>query len=144
MADQQPNKEDISHTLYREVHPSGLAPEISAGHTTSQASSATFGQWLRECLGGGTEEDQRARRQKLGSLVGINGFDLGRVMDGEPVFPLDSDHVQRVATGLLEMGLITDPKDAWAAAGWDGADTTEASDYIVPPSQIVRSMRGNT
>ena len=143
MADEQP-KEDISHTLYREVHPSGLAPEISAGHTTGQASGAAFGQWLRERLGGGTEEEQRARRQKLGSLVGISGFDLGRVMDGEPVFPLDSDHVQRLATGLLEMNLITDPKDAWTAAGWDAEETSDDSDYIVPPSQIVRSMRGNT
>ncbi len=144
MADQQPNKEDISHALYREVHASGLAPEISSGRTVSMETTAAFGQWLHAQLGAGTDEEQRARRQQLGALSGISGFDLGRLMDGEPVFPLDSDHVQRLATALLEMRVITEPNEVWIAAGWDGAGTEAASDYIVPPSQIVRSMSGNT
>ncbi len=144
MADQQPNKEDISHTLYREVHASGLGPELSTARPVSQASTAAFGQWLHAQLGGGTEEELRGKRQQLGALSGISGFDLGRLMQGEPVFPLDSDHIQRLATALLEMRLISEPNEIWAAAGWNETGGEGTSDYIVPPSQVVRSMSGNT
>lgn len=142
MANEQ-SKADASHDLYRTVHPSGLAPEVTVGRTVSMETTAAFGQWLHAQLGGGTEEEQRARRQQIGALSGISGFDLGRLMQGEPVFPLDSNHIQRIATALLEMRLISEPSEVWAAAGWEGADATDASDYIVPPSQILRSMSGN-
>lgn len=138
-------KEDISHSVYRQVNPSGLASEVSAGRAASPATTAAFGQWLGERLGGGTEEEQRARRQHLGTLSGIGAFDLGRLIEGQVTFPFDADHIQRLATALLEMGAVAAPKDVWAAAGWDTVGTAEASsDYIVPPSQIVGSMRGET
>lgn len=141
--EKEQRKADASHDLYRSVHASGLGPELSAGRTVSIETTAAFGQWLHAQLGGGTEEEQRAKRQQIGALSGISGFDLGRLMEGEPVFPLDSNHVQRLATALLEMRLIANPNEVWAAAGWEGADAAGASDYIVPPSQIVRSMSGN-
>lgn len=143
MADEQA-KAESSHTLYRQVNPAGIAPEVSAGRTVSQGATAAFGQWLHDLLGGGTEEEQRARRQHVASLSGLSAFDLGRLMEGQPVFPLDSDHIQRIASTLLEMRLITEPNAVWAAAGWGGAGEDDASDYIVPPSQIVRTMSGST
>jgi len=143
MADEQP-KADNSHALYHQVNPSGLASELSAGQTVTPEQTAAFGQWLHGRLHGGTEEDERARRQQVASLSGISAFDLGRLMEGQPMIPLDPDHVQRLATALVEMRVISEPGEVWAAAGLEAVEGDEDSDYLVPPSRIAGAMSGNT
>ena len=60
-------------------------------------------------------------------------------MDGHPLFRLDTDHVQRIATALVEAQVIPQADEVWKAI----APEAGSSDYIVPPAQVVRAMSDN-
>lgn len=118
---------------YKQVHAAGLAPEIASGAAGKLSNAASFGGWLAERLGTNTTDHER-----LAALSGVTPDDLTRLLQGQAMFPLDADHIQRFATALLELHIVNNPADVWMAAGY------EDSDYIVPPSQIVQSMSGTT
>ncbi len=116
---------------YKQVLPAGLAPEVTAGSGATVATTAAFGRWLRGQL------TADGSREQVAGLSGMEPWDFSQMLDGHSQFSLDADHVQRIATALLELGLVTNPALVWEAAGYD------QTDYIVPPAQVVQSMSGN-
>lgn len=131
MAEEEQNAAEGTH--YKQVLPAGLAPELASGASGQLGNAAMLGAWLRERLNAASVPSER-----LAALSGVAPADLARLLEGEAAFPLDADHLQRFATALVELRVVTHPAQVWEAAGF--AD----SEYIVPPSQIVQSMSGTT
>lgn len=114
---------------YKQVAPAGIAPEVTSGTGASRETILAFGQWLGLKLSTG-----EGSRERVATLSGLSINDLTALVEGRPMFPLDTDHIQRLSTALIETGLVTQASDVWEAAGLG------ASDYIIAPGQIVRSM----
>ena len=118
-------------TVYKQVAPAGLAVELTADSPVAAGTPPALGRWLTEKLGA-----DDALRDRVATLSGLSVSDLTSLMEGHPLFRLDTDHIQRIATALVEAQVIRQAEEVWAALG-AGA---EASDYIVPPAQIVQAM----
>ena len=131
MAEESRNTDKNAH--YKMVQPSGLAAEVASGEAGRLGNARSFGSWLKEKL-----ESADADRNEVALLSGVTPNDLDWLFKGQALFPLDSDHLQRFATALLELHIVDAPDQVWQAAGFD------ASDYITPPSEVVRSMSGTT
>ncbi len=129
MAEEEQNVAEGVHDKL--VLPSGLAAEVASSTARQQGDPATFAAWLRDRLGAASVPPDR-----LAALSGVAPADMARLLDGQPAFPLDVDHLQRLATALIELHVVTNPAQAWEAAGF--AD----SEYIVPPVLIVQTMSG--
>lgn len=131
MAEESRNTDKNAH--YKMVQPSGLAAEVASGEKGKLGDAALFGTWLKEKL-----DSASADRNEFTLLSGVTPNDLDWLFKGQALFPLDADHLQRFATALLEMGILDKPDQLWQAAGFD------TSDYITPPSEVVRSLSGTT
>lgn len=131
--------EDASNTttgaVYRQIAPAGLAAEVTAGDSVAAETVTALGRWLTEKLAASP-----AARERVATLSGLAGSDLTALMDGHPQFRLDTDHVQRIATALVEAQVIPQADEVWQAIG-SGAG---ASDYILPPGQVVQAMSDNS
>ena len=119
-------------TVYHQVAPAGVASEVTSENPPERA--AALGQWLTEKLGTHSED-----RERVATLSGISLGDLTSLMEGHPLFQLDTDHVQRIATALVEARIIVQADEVWNAIGSDAG----ASDYLLPPTQVVQAMSDN-
>lgn len=131
MAEEPRNTDDNAH--YKMVQPSGLATEVASGADGKLGNAASFGGWLKERL-----ESTRADHNQLALLSGVTPDELAWLVKGQAMFLLDADHLQRFATALLELHIVNTPDQVWQAAGFDN------SEYITPPSEVVRTMSGTT
>jgi hypothetical protein len=131
MAEEAKNIGDTTH--YKQTLPSGLAAEIASEGAGRVGDAGAFGPWLKERL-----DAASASPAQLALLSGVTAGDLTQLLAGQSVFALDADHLQRFATALGEMGVVSDTSVVWTAAGF------EDSDYILPPTQVVQSMSGTT
>jgi len=122
-------------TVYRQVAPAGVAAEVTADDPVAAETVTALGRWLTEKLAGSP-----AAREHVATLSGLAVSDLAALMDGHPLFRLDTDHVQRIATALVEAQVIPQADEVWKAIGSEAG----ASDYILPPGQVVRAMSGNS
>ena len=121
--------------VYKQVAPAGLAAEVTANDPVAPETVTALSRWLTETLAGSA-----ALRDRIAALSGLAVSDLTSLMDGHPLFRLDTDHIQRIATALVEAQVISHTDEVWKAIGTE----TGSSDYIVPPAQILRAMSGNT
>lgn len=117
--------------VYKQVAPSGLAAEVDAEKPISPETVTALGNWLATTLGSSPET-----RERVAVLSGIPVSDLTSLIDGHPLFRLDTDHIQKIATALVEAQIIPHGDEVWKAIASD----TDASDYIVPPTQILQAM----
>lgn len=122
-------------TVYKQVAPAGVAAEVTADEPVVSETVRALGQWLTEKLGA-----DPAVRERVATLSGLSVSDLTALIDGHPPFRLDTDHMQRLATALVEAQIIAHGDEIWKAVG-AGAP---ASDYLLPPPQVVQAMSGNT
>lgn len=121
--------------VYKQVGPSGLAAEVTADDPVKPETITALGRWLTEKLAANP-----AARDHVASLSGLSLADLAGLMDGHPLFPLDTDHLQRIATALVEAQVIPHAEEVWKAIGSE-ADT---SDYVLPPAQVLRAMSSSS
>jgi len=122
-------------TVYHQVAPAGLAAEVTADDPVAAGAVAALGHWLTEKLAASP-----AARERVATLSGLAVSDLTALMEGHPLFRLDTDHVQRIATALVEAQVIPQADEVWKAMG----TASGSSDYIVAPAQVVRTMSGNS
>jgi hypothetical protein len=138
MADETLKAEETSKTpggtVYHQVAPAGVAAEVTADDPVAAGAVAALGRWLTEKLAASP-----AARERVATLSGLSATDLTALMDGHPLFRLDTDHVQRIATALVEAQVIPQADEVWEAMGSEAGP----SEYIVPPTQVVRAMSGN-
>ncbi len=137
MAEETQKIEDLKVTsgeVYKQVAPAGLAAEITADNAVAPETVTALGHWLTDKLTANPTAQER-----VATLSGISGSDLASLMDGHPLFRLDTDHVQRIATALVEAQVIPHAEEVWNAMAADSG----ASDYLVPPTQVVQAMSGN-
>ena len=120
-------------TVYKQVAPAGVASEVTAENPPETA--AALGRWLTELLGANSET-----RERIATLSGISLSDLTSLMEGNPLFRLDTDHVQRIATALVEARIIAQADEVWNAI----SSEVGASDYVLPPMQVVQAMSDNS
>lgn len=121
-------------TVYKQIAPAGVASEVTADRPVAAEAAAALGRWLTEKLAAGP-----AVRDRVAALSGLAVSDLTALMDGHPLFRLDTDHVQRIATALVEAQVIPQADEVWQAMGSEAG----SSDYIMPPAQVVRAMSDN-
>jgi hypothetical protein len=121
-------------TVYKQVAPAGLASEVTADDPVTPETISALGRWLAEKLAG-----TPGSKERIAALSGLSVSELDSLINGHPLFPLDTDHVQRLATALVEAQIIPHAEEVWNAIG-DGA---ASSDYLVPPAEIVRAMSDN-
>lgn len=121
-------------TVYEQIAPAGLAAEVTADNPVAAKTVTSLGRWLTEKLAASP-----AARERVATLSGLSVSDLTALMDGHPLFRLDTDHVQRIATALVETQVISQADEVWNAIASDAG----ASDYILPPAQVVQAMSGN-
>ncbi len=121
-------------TVYHQVAPAGLAAEVTADSPVAAEAVTALGRWLTEKLATGP-----AVRDRVATLSGLSATDLTALMDGHPLFRVDTDHVQRIATALVEAQVIPHADEVWNAMGSESG----SSDYIIPPTQVVRAMSDN-
>ena len=117
--------------VYKQVAPSGLASEITADNPVAPETVAALGRWLAQTL-------PAEARERVATLSGISQGDLASLLEGHPLFRLDTDHLQRLATALVEAQVIPHADALWQAIGFEA----DSSDYLVPPTQIVQAMSG--
>lgn len=122
-------------TVYKQVASAGLAAEVTGSDPVAPETITSLGRWLTEKLAGNAEAQDR-----VATLSGLSMSDLTALMDGHPLFPLDTDHVQRIATALVEAQVISEATEVWNAISAPAA----SSDYILPPGQVVQAMSGNS
>lgn len=115
--------------VYKQVAPAGVATEVTSQN--SDDASGALGRWLSEKLAGNAEA-----RERVATLSGFSVTDLTALMEGHSPFPLDTDHVQRLATALTEAQVVAHADEVWQALG------SGSTDYVLPPSQVVSSMSG--
>lgn len=120
-------------TVYHQVAPAGVAAEVTAENPPE--TTAALGRWLAEKLGTHSEG-----RERVATLSGISLGDLTSLMEGHPLFRLDTDHVQRIATALVEARIIAQADEVWNAIGSDAG----SSEYLLPPMQVVQAMSDNS
>ena len=120
---------DPSSAVYKPAAPAGLASEITAGLALPAGAADAFGGWLKEKLASGSDV-----REGVVAHSGLAAAELSSLAAGQSDTPLNRDHIQRIASALVEMGLISHADEAWNAAGLG------SSDYLVPPGQIVQAM----
>jgi hypothetical protein len=128
------NAEMPGSAVYRQVAPAGLAAEVTAEDPAAGGTAAALGRFLTETLAGDPES-----RERVAALSGLAVSDLASLMDGHPLFPLDTDHVQRIATALVEAQVIPHADVVWKAI-----PPSSSADYILPPAQVVQAMSGNS
>lgn len=121
-------------TVYRQIAPAGVASEVTADNPVAAQTVAALGRFLTEKLGA-----DPALRERVAALSGLSLTDLASLMAGHPLFPLNTDHLQRIATALTETQVIGQTDEVWTALG----SNAEASDYILPPTQVVQAMSDN-
>ena len=119
-------------TVYRQIAPAGLASEVTADNPAASGTAAALGHWLTETLGA-----DLAVQDRVATLRGLSVSDLTALMEGHPLFPLDTDHIQRIATALVEAQVISQAEEVWQAIA------PASSDYILPPAQVVQAMSDN-
>ena len=124
-------------TVYKQVAPAGLAAEVTGSDPVAPETITALGRWLTEKLAGNAEV-----RDRVATLSGLSVSDLAALMGGHPLFPLDTDHVQRITTALVEAQVIPEATEVWQAIST--SSDSESSDYILPPTQVVRAMSGNS
>lgn len=135
MAEETPQKPMV----YKQVASAGVAPELSAGTILPAGDATAFGQWLAGLMENSSQTTQDAgQKARAASLSGLSPAQWESLLAGQPLFALDADHVQRIASALVELGLVAHPDAVWQAAG-----VSTQSDYLVPPGQIVRAVSGN-
>lgn len=122
-------------TVYKQVAPAGLAAEVTADNPVTVETVTALGRWLTDKLAASP-----AIRDRVATLSGLSVSDLTALMNGHPLFRLDTDHVQRIATALVMVQVIPHADDVWKAI----AAAPAVSDSIVPPAQVVRTMSNNS
>ncbi len=141
MAEETHKTEAISEVpggaVYHQVAPAGVAAEVTAADPVAAGAVAALGRWLT-----GKLASDPAVRDRVATLSGLSATDLASLMEGHPLFRLDTDHVQRVATALVEAQVIPQADAVWEAMGAE-AGPSDSTDYIVPPAQVVRAMSDN-
>ncbi len=139
MAEETPKTDETSKipggSVYHQVAPAGLAAEVTAEDPVMPEAVAALGRWLTEKLGASPDA-----RKRVATLSGLAVSDLASLMDGHPPFRMDTDHVQRIATALVEAQIIPQADEVWNAIGAPSG----SSDYILPPVQVVRAMSDNS
>ena len=117
--------------VHKQVAPSGLAAEATADHSVKPETISALGRWLTEHLAA-----DPAAQDQVATLSGLSLTDLTSLMSGHPLFPLDTDHIQRIATALVEAQIVPHAEEVWKATGSEAG----MSDYILPPAQVLRVM----
>jgi hypothetical protein len=115
--------------IYKQVLPAGIAPEVSTENYADRPTTAAFGPWLTQHMNAVPNA-----RERVAALSGIPPGDFDQLLDGKPPFLLDTDHVQRLASALTELHLISNPADVWKAAGF------EDTEYIIAPEKVLRAL----
>ena len=121
-------------TVYHQLAPAGVAAEVTAADPAG-AEPAALGRWLTEKLGANSET-----RERIATLSGLSLSEMTSLMDGHPLFRLNTDHVQRIATALVEERVITQADEVWNAIGSEA----DASEYLLPPTQVVQALSDNS
>ena len=129
MSDETPGI--AANSLFRESASAGVAPEMTAQEPLPAETVAAFGRWLGEKLNGNSDNPERVAMH-----TGLPVADIAQLINGQGDFPLKRDQVQRIASALVEMGLVSHADEVWAAASLGD------SDYLVAPRNVVQAMSG--
>jgi len=121
-----------ANMLYKQAAQAGIATEITIEEPMTAEMVVAFGGWLKEKLTATPEVRDRVALQS-----GLPVSEISSLIGGQSNYQMNRNHVQRIASALVELGIISHADEAWKVAGLD------SSDYIITPLQVVQTMSRN-